>query len=342
MALFFYRALEIDKVRALRANRGHFDRYMYLSTDAKKELMWWISNVHTQFRPVRLVKPSVELHTDASGVGWGATNLRSPTGGRWNEDELQRAHNNEINYLETLAVGFALRAYCSENSDIHVLLRIDNTTAVAYINKMGGTKSIDCNFVATEIWNWCMNRNIWLTASHLPGSSNVVADRMSRKFSDNTEWMLDKEVFNQIVQEFGLPDIDLFASRLNRQLDKYISWRPEPEAMAVDAFTVDWGTLQFYAFPPFCMVPYCLQKIQTDGATGLLVVPEWPTQSWFPLLQSMLVGKPLRLTMRKDLLIQPVSRIPHPLNNHLNLLCCRLGGSFMRHKDCQREQSTSS
>lgn len=92
----FYRALEIDMVRALRANKGHFDRYMYmyLSTDAKKELMWWISNVHTQFRPVRLDKPSVELHTDASRVGWSATNLRSPTGGRWNEDELQRAQKN--------------------------------------------------------------------------------------------------------------------------------------------------------------------------------------------------------------------------------------------------------
>lgn len=112
--------------------------------------MWWISNEHTQFRPVRLDEPSVELHTDASGVGWGATNLRYPTGGRWNEDELQRAQKNQINYLETL-VGFALKAYCLENSDIHVLLRIHNTTAVAYITKMGGTKSIDCNIILSQL-----------------------------------------------------------------------------------------------------------------------------------------------------------------------------------------------
>ena len=34
------------------------------------------------------------------------------------------------------------------------------------------------------------------------------------------------------------PKIDLFASRLNRQFPTYCSFRPDPEAFSVDAFTI--------------------------------------------------------------------------------------------------------
>ena len=44
--------------------------------------------------------------------------------------------------------------------------------------------------------------------------------------------------FQEIVCRFGKPDIDLFASRLNHKLDKYISFRPYPEAMAAGAFSI--------------------------------------------------------------------------------------------------------
>ena len=44
------------------------------------------------------------------------------------------------------------------------------------------------------------------------------------------------DIFQEIVCRFGQPDIDLFASRLNHKLEKYISFRPDPNAMAVDAF----------------------------------------------------------------------------------------------------------
>ena len=91
---------------------------------------------------------------------------------------------------------------------------------------------------------------------------------MSRKFNDNIEWTLDKNVFDNIVRLYGLPEIDLFASRLNAQLPIYVSWMPDPTAWAVDAFTLDWGRMNFYAFPPFSLVPRCLQKIRQDKARG--------------------------------------------------------------------------
>ena len=237
----FYRNLERDKISALKTNRGHFDRPMNLSEEAKEELMWWINNIDKQFSPIRRNSPSVELRTDASGLGWGATDLHRETGGRWNESEMIKARNNAINYLETLAAGFGLKSLCSPVHDAHILLRLDNTTAVAYLNNMGGVKSKDCDQAARDIWRWCMERNIWITAAHLPGRDNTEADERSRKFNDRNEWMLDKGIFKKISSKFGSPEIDLFASRLNNQLKRYVTWLPDPNAESVDAFTLDWG-----------------------------------------------------------------------------------------------------
>ena len=106
---------------------------------------------------------------------------------------------------------------------------------------MGEIKSESCDRLANLIWNWCITRNIWLSAIYLPGRYNIVADTRSRKFNDNTEWMLNHEVFNNVVARYGMPDIDLFASRLNHQLPKYVSWETDPGAVAVDAFSLHWG-----------------------------------------------------------------------------------------------------
>ena len=49
-------------------------------------------------------------------------------------------------------------------------------------------------------------------------------------------------------------NIDLFASRLNYQLTPFVSNKPDPEAMSVDGFTINWKSLNFYAFPPIALI----------------------------------------------------------------------------------------
>ena len=96
-------------------------------------------------------------------------------------------------------------------------------------------------------FQFCRQRYLWITASHLPGHLNVVADHHSRVFDDKTEWKLNPLVFQRIVQQFIKPDIDLFASRLNFQLKPFVSWRPDPLAKCIDAFTFDWAYEVFFA-----------------------------------------------------------------------------------------------
>ena len=175
---------------------------------------------------------------------------------------------------------------------IHIQLKLDNLTAVAYINKMGGTHSHECNQVAQQIWDWAVERGIWLSAAYIPGESNVVADFHSRCFHENKEWALKVSVFDLLSPTYGSPGIDLFASSRNAKLPVYISWLLDPLAYAVDAFTVSWQDLNFYAFPPFSLLPRVLANIIQDKATGILIIPLWTTQSWFLLVLTLLIQHP--------------------------------------------------
>ena len=191
------------------------------------------------------------------------------------------------------------------------------------------------------MWKWCIARNIWVSVVHLPGVQNIVADRKSRVFEDQTEWMLDREIFRELYSEFK-PTTDLFASRNNALLLRYVSWLPDPGAEAVDALLLDCSTLNFYALPPLCIIGKCLQKIVQDEAEGILIVPKWPTQSLFPQMLNLLIQDPILLPPTKSLHTQPVSGELVPLNNNLVLLACRLSGNPRKVREYHKTLQTLS
>ena len=120
-----------------------------------------------------------------------------------------------------------------------------------------------------------------------------------------------------------MPDIDLFASRINKQLDCYASWRPDPNALFVDAFSEPWTRFYGYIFPPFSVIGRVLRKIQVDKAEAIIVFPQWPGQIWYPKLQKMCVGPVLQSPGTALELPQDSTRT-HPLMSKLHLLasCC--------------------
>ena len=70
---------------------------------------------------------------------------------------------------------------------------MDNTTAVACVSKMGTSHSVQCNAVTKQIWQFCIKRNIWLSAAYIPGKTNTEADEESRRENRDTEWMLNRD-----------------------------------------------------------------------------------------------------------------------------------------------------
>ena len=214
-----YRHLERDKYLALVANKGDYGGEMQLSPPALAELKWWRDNAQTLKRDIQHAHPSTSIQSDASTLGWGAVFGTQKTGGRWTPSEAEY----HINIFELLAAFFSLKCFCSHMNNCHIQIQIDNTTALAYINNMGGSKSKELNQLAVQIWEWCISRNIWLTAVHTPGRLNTGDDEKSRVFSDNHEWMLNTHSFDEILLRHPGLDFDLFASRLNNQISSYCS-----------------------------------------------------------------------------------------------------------------------
>ena len=243
----YYRKLEQEKYHAIKDNNGNYEAFMSLPTDAKTELQWWIENIENSFNVINHDPASLTISTDASKIGWGGVFKDLTCGGHWTPQEAEE----HINYLELMAAFFSLQAFVTKLNNKHVRLKIDNTTAMAAINNMGTNHSVQCNKVALDIWCWCMARNIWISAEHIPGKSNVAADRQSREINTNTEWMLNPTFLNKALDKLqARPDVDMFASRLNKQFPRYISFRPDPGAYLVDVFSAQWNELNGYCFPP--------------------------------------------------------------------------------------------
>ena len=282
-----YRTMEREKTEALKENQGNFDSLMHITPGMKQELLWWINHLPQQSREIERENAKLIITTDASSLGWGATLQDERTGGRWDEHEKE-AH---INYLELLAIFLALQSFKNEIKNTHVQILADNKTAIiAYVNHMGG-KQGELDDLAKNIWTWCLERGMWISATHLPGTENVDADFESRHFNDRTEWSLNENIFTEIVQLFGRPDIDLFASRLNNKCKRYVSWHRDPHAEHVDAFSISWHDTYSYIFPPFSLLGRCVQKVRQEKAKAIMVVPVWPTQAWFTNLLKLLVQK---------------------------------------------------
>ena len=140
--------------------------------------------------------------------------------------------------------------------------------------------------------------------------------------------MLNKNSLSRALTQLNFsPEIDLFPSRLNAQFTRYVAYRPDPGAVAIDAFSLDWSTLNFYAFPSFSVIPAVLKKIRDDKATGVCVFPNWPTQAWFPLAMKMAICENVHLRADKYLLHLPSRpNVTHPLHKQLSLLVCLLSG----------------
>jgi len=76
--------------------------------------------------PIVRSNPEIEISTDASTKGWGASKDGSHTEGEFDTEE----RNCYINVLELMAAKFGLQALCGQTSNIHVLLKMDNTSDV--------------------------------------------------------------------------------------------------------------------------------------------------------------------------------------------------------------------
>ena len=55
-----------------------------------------------------------------------------------------------------------------------------------------------------------MEKGIHVSSAHILGKQNILADTVSTKSHDVSEWMLSKNIFSHLVACFGMHEVDFF------------------------------------------------------------------------------------------------------------------------------------
>ena len=139
-----YRHLQFVKNLVLQNSLNPVEAYSketYLNEKAREDLAWWEScfQFHCS-QPINFPPPSKVITSDASDYGWGIWSDGERPQSLWSGEEIKW----NINLKELMAgfIGLKLFTRC-QHCLTHIHLQMDNTTAVHYMNKIGGTVSFD-------------------------------------------------------------------------------------------------------------------------------------------------------------------------------------------------------
>ena len=216
------------------------------------------------------------------------------------DDECNHHHVHK----ELLGVLLALQSRRVQLQHRRVCVFVDSTATVAYLVNWGGPSVIMMKMVR-QIWAVCASWDIRIVqVSHIKGDRMITAgvDALSRPYrfarggeADRDEWRL-KDVAFEWLQSVVLSvfdrqvTIDRMASRANRRVVRFNSvCSIDPDAESFSAFASDWQSEVNYCFPPFGLIPRVLQHVTECQAIAAVVVPDWPSQSWWLDLQALAV-----------------------------------------------------
>ena len=344
-ARYRMRPLQWFLKRRWSASRDSLQTQVMVTREILPALEWWCRRENlAEGRPFQEPGHDVTVTTDASMEGWGG---HSSVGGNhqlfsglWSREEHRRCH---INLLELRAIRLTLERLLDHVHHKVVRVECDNTTAICYLNKQGGTKSWPMCQEACLLYEWTLQHSVILQAVHRPGVLNVLADFLSRNRPDPTEWTLSSRATKKLFERWGRPQIDLFASPLNHKLPMWFSRLRCPGATAIDAFNQSWCRWAVYAFPPINLIPRVLLKIREEQVeSAVVVVPFWPRRPWFPLLLSMASEKPVRFRPEVTLLSQKLQGkgiLYHPDLLSLHLTAWKLNGKLGSVPDTVQQSS---
>ena len=240
---------------------------------------------------IRPIKRQIDLHiwTDASLTGWGFTDQYGRTGAGGFTIQQQHFH---INILEAIAVWHAISALpLKMNSKIH--LHVDNMVLMYALRKEYSTRSRILNVWIQKIHDFLRWKDIQLVITWISTSDNGEADRLSRSY-DKSDWKLAPKWFQIITQKWGPRTIDLFATALNKQTSRFFSKDLQPGSAGINALHQNWSReIAPYANPPWKLIMQVLLKIQEEQKEIVLVVPEWTSAPWWPLILRRMRGSPV-------------------------------------------------
>ncbi|CAG9138737.1 unnamed protein product [Plutella xylostella] len=131
--------LHCRKLQRIAVTLPEQDKYskFKLQPHAVADLTWWVENAHKS-TAIHHPTPTLFITTDAADSGWGATVNGKKFWGPW----LPNQNHWHSNYKELWTVYEVLKCLGPQLKEKSLMLQSDNRTAVAYLTKEGGTKSL--------------------------------------------------------------------------------------------------------------------------------------------------------------------------------------------------------
>ncbi|CAH2086480.1 unnamed protein product [Euphydryas editha] len=284
------------------------------------ELVWWRTNCQLT-TPIHYPDITNYLATDASGQAWGCQLNNVALSGNWRKQELY-LHSNQ---KEMLAILYAIRSHAHILRHSSTLIQCDNRTVVAYLKNEGGTRFPPLLTLARQILELIDQYKIHMTIFHIPGRYNSQADHLSRHRRP-PEWHLLPTCVNKIFAKWGVPMIDLFASKTAHVVNNYVSRDlRDVEARFHDAFSAPWNFPLAWVFPPPFLVPRVLSHLNQSTGVYLLIVPRWEKVFWRADLKTRALEAPMTLRHLDTQMIDTSTGRPPPKVEDLILEAWRCG-----------------
>lgn len=301
-----------------RTEEGYFSygASLALSSPAVAECRFWYRHLGAWngfVLPPKAV--SRVLYTDASGQGFGGLvhrvlNRRMEPAVALQAGVWELGTSEDSVYTELKGLWRALVAAGPELQGQVVLHRTDSISTYRVLSKGGSQRSVRLTDLVRKVFLYCVLFGITLSSDYV-GAEVIIksgADLLSRG-SDSSDCRLHSALFGALWRLAGPFEVDRFATALTVQQDPatgqalpYWALWADGKAQGVDALVADWRGVSNYAFPPVALVGQVLLLVREQRARAVVVVPEWPSQWWWPLALEL---APVRVALQR-LAVGPV------------------------------------
>ena len=181
--------------------------------------------------------------------------------------------------------------------------------------RRGSTRSVTLQNISSTILTKALSTDLQILAQHIAGATNVTADLISRTRTVAMEWTDRAQEFKRLERWHGKQlQVDLFSTPENAELKSFVTPYDHPNAVAVDALTLDWAQWQqVYLFSPPRLLHKVLPLLLASKTHGLILAPRHPQAPWFGSLLSLaLKSTPVKGGLRQ--IVQGVEHSDFPLS----------------------------
>ena len=266
-----------------------WDSYAPFSCTCRKELIFWLENIESlngySFSASKSEEQfEMEVVGDASDKGLFAYSYGDTYETVARRKFTRKESKESSTYREILVLH---EVYCSPDVGRLANKKIRHLTdnkAVEFIFKAGSNK-FRIHRMVVDIFLSCRSHRILLNVSWRSRDDPrlQIADAGSRDF-DGSSFSLDFASFSVILEAFSHVNlsVDAMAQFWNKKFPLYFSRRKDPAAMGQNFFAQKlYPDIGYYIFPPPHDIVAVLLHLQLYRASGVLILPLWPSQSFF-------------------------------------------------------------